>query len=240
MLTPRLTGSIIRLGALLLLSATPCFADGTSVGQIYAPYVQPLEQELELVFIDDNRGDNSDTSSSYWHKLGYGTSLLDKIYTELSVTRLHEQQQTLHVVELEGIWQLSEQGEYDSDWGMLFELEIGLERDARELSVGILNSRDFGKFTLLSNALVAVEWGSDINDEIETALAMQLRYRWKPAIEPTIELFMAQDTIALGPGFGGIIRLQGVNQLRWNASALKGFTDDADTSIKLELEYEFF
>jgi len=144
------------------------------------------------------------------------------------------------VVELEGIWQLSEQGEYDSDWGALFELEIGLERDAREVSLGILNSRDFGKFTLLSNALVAVEWGSDINDEIETALAMQLRYRWRPAIEPTIELFMAQDTIALGPGFGGIIRLQGINQLRWNASALKGFTDDANTSIKLELEYEFF
>ena len=228
------------VATLFLAHALPSAADGSSIGQIYAPYVQPLEQELELVFINDNRGDNSDTPSSDWQKLGYGTSLLDNIYTELSVTRRHEQQQSLHVVELEGIWQLSEQGEYDSDWGALFELEIGLERDARELSLGILNSRDFGKFTLLSNALIAVEWGSDINDEIETALAMQLRYRCRPAVEPTLELFVAQDTLAIGPGLGGIVRLQGVNQLRWNASVLQGFADDADISLKLELEYEFF
>ncbi len=224
----------------MLLATTKSLADGTSIGQIYAPYVQPLEQELELVFIDDNRGDNSATPSSYWQKLGYGTSLLDKIYTELSVTRLTEQQQTLHVVELEGIWQLSEQGEYDSDWGMLFELEVGLERDAAEFSVGLLNSRDIGKFTLLSNALVAIEWGSDIDDEVETALAMQLRYRWGPRVEPIIELFLSEDTAAIGPGLGGIVRMQGANQLRWNASVLKGFTEGANTSVKLELEYEFF
>ena len=232
---PRLTA-----GLLSCFTAHIALADGSSAGQIYAPYVQPLEKEIELVGVYDERSSRSLIPSSHWTKVGYGTALWDHLYTEVAVTRTVAENETYTTVELEGIWQITEQGEYDSDWGMLFELETSFDRSAHEFTVGLLNSRDWGRWTFLTNVTAAVEWGDDIHDEIETALAIQTRYRASQAIEPTLEIFMAQYTLSMGPGLTGIVKFDGPEQLRWNAVVLTGLDNNTDLSVKLEFEYEFF
>ena len=89
---------------LIMVSIGPTYslADGSAVTQIYSPYVQPLEKELEFVWIHDERRDgHTPTSSSA--KVGYGTSLFTNLYTELSVTHLNTDDGSLDEIELETI-----------------------------------------------------------------------------------------------------------------------------------------
>lgn len=233
-------GVRVCIGLFGCLAAHVAVADGSSVGQIYAPYVQPLEREVELVGVFDERSRSGVIPASHWTKVGYGTAIWDHFYTEVAITRTIAEDDKFTTIELEGIWQLTEQGEYNSDWGMLFELETSFDRSANEFTVGLLNSRDVGRWTILTNVTAAIEWGQDVSDELETALAIQTRYRASQAMEPTVEFFAAQDTLSLGPGLTGIIKLNGPEQLRWNAVLLAGLDDKTEFSFKLEFEYEFF
>jgi len=226
---------------LIMVSIGPTYslADGSAVTQIYSPYVQPLEKEIEFVWIHDERRDgHTPTSSSA--KVGYGTSLFTNLYTELSVTHLNTDDGSLDEIELEAIWQLTEQGEYSSDWGMLFELETVLGEDAHEVSVGVLNQKDIDRWSIISNFVVSYEWGAQRQDEPETRLGIQTRYRLGAAFEPTVELFMGDETRAIGPGATGIYKMSQARQLRWNAAILFGVDGYADYTAKLEFEYEFF
>ncbi len=221
------------------LMAGEVLADGSAIGQIYAPYVQPLERELELLWLDENRKGGVIPSNSL-SKLGFGTSLFAGVYTEISMASIEIDGEQTQQVELEGIWQVTEQGEYSSDWGMLLEAETNLDSDISEFSVGVLNQKDWGKISLLTNVVASYEWGEDIVSEFETRLGMQARYRLRPTFEPMIEFFQGQDTTALGVGAGGLIKLSPGRQLRWGVSALKGLNPELEDAIKLELEYEFF
>lgn len=225
--------------AVLASFASYARADGSAIGQIYSPYVQPLEKEIEWVWVHDERSD-SVLPTTQRSKVGYGTSLWEGVYTEVSVSDVNTEDADYHTLELETVWQLTEQGEYGSDWGLLFEVERDVGREAQEVALGVLNQLDMGRFSLLTNALLAYEWGRDINDELESVLAMQLRYRWRSEIEPTVEFFQAQNTTALGLGLTGVVRLQAPNQFRWNLVALEGLGKGPDYSVKFELEYEFF
>ena len=223
----------------LLLLSVQARGDGTAVTQIYSPYVQPLEKELEFVWIhDERRQGHTPTSSS--SKFGYGTSLLPNLYTELSLTHIDTDDGSLDEIELEAIWQLTEQGEYNSDWGLLFEMETVLGEDANEISVGVINQRDIKRWSIISNFVVSYEWGEYLQDEPETRLGIQTRYRLGAEFEPTIELFMGDETRAIGPGATGIFKMTQARQLRWNAAILFGLDGYADYTAKLEFEYEFF
>ena len=228
------------VSAAFLGSVSPVLADGSSVGQIYRPYVQPLEQELEFVGVYDSRSDDGRIPTSRWARLGYGTALSDTVYGEISVTNVRSTDVRYQSLELEAVWQITEQGEYSSDWGMLFELETGLDYDSHEAVIGVLNSLDIGRFTVLTNASLKTEWGNASQNELETALAIQTRYRWSRALEPTVELFMAEDTLSVGPGLSGTIKLAGPDSLLWNFAVLAGLENSTDYSVKLEIEYEFF
>ena len=169
----------------LSTGSTHGLADGSAVTQIYSPYVQPLEKELEFVWIHDDRH-KGHTPSSTSAKVGYGTSLFTNLYTELSITHLNTDEGSLDEIELETIWQLTEQGEYSSDWGLLFELETALGEDAHEISLGVLNQKDINRWSIVSNVVVSYEWGAQRQDEPETRLGIQTRYRLGTAFEPTM------------------------------------------------------
>ncbi len=215
-------------------------ADSSVIGQIYAPYVQPLEQEIEFVWVEEERGDGSPLPASRRSKLGYGRSIWSGVYTELAVSSIDTYDSDYDQIELEAIWQITDQGEFASDWGLLLEAETSFGRDGSEITAGVLNQRDFGRFSVITNAKLTYEWGDDVNTEFETALGIQGRYRWRRELEPTVELFMGQNASAVGPGATGIWSFGGGRQLRWNASFLKGLKTGFDYSVKLELEYEFF
>lgn len=228
--------SIFVVSLLLPLAA---LADGLVVDRIYDPYVQPLESEIEWRSVIQSDDELSDDQK---HSLGFGRALSDRWALELYVigVKTGGESLTLGAYELEAKWQLTEQGEYAFDWGLLFELEREVDRNAWEASSKLIASRDFGRWSGTANLGVVYEWGFGIDDEVETELRMQARYRLKESLEPGIELHMGQDTRALGPALAGLYRLSPGKKLRWEAGVFFGLdTPSPDETFKFTFEFEF-
>ncbi|HEY7776297.1 MAG TPA: hypothetical protein VIC02_07125, partial [Kineobactrum sp.] len=137
-------------------------------------------------------------------------------------------------------WQLSEQGEFALDYGLLFELEKSRQEDAWEYSTSLLLERELGRFSTTANLGVIYEWGEDISDELETSMALQGRYRYSPLLEPALELYMGEDTLGVGPVVMGMARMGVRRALRWEAGVIWGLDNStADYTLRGVLEYEF-
>ncbi len=233
----------VATSAVAAISLIPALAvaDGLVVDRVYDPYVQPLETEFEwrsIIQSDDDLG------GPQKHSFGVGRGWTDRWATELYVIGAKSSGESISVdaFELEAKWQLTEQGEYAFDWGMVFELERETEtaNDAWELSTTLIATRDFGKWIGTANVGLIYEWGNHIQNEIETLLRLHARYRFKESLEPAIELHMGQDTVALGPALTGLSRLSPGKKLRWEAGVFLGVDSDSpDRTFKLGIEYEF-
>ena len=203
--------------------------------------MQLLEKEIEYrVLYEDDSDDVVDGRTR--HKLGYGKSISDQFFVEFYVTGADEPGDRLELesYEAEVKWQLSEQGEYDNDWGLLFELEKEHGDSIWEASTTLIVLREWSDWVAIGNLSVIYEWGSDIDNEWETAFAGQLRYRNSEQIEPGIEFYQSQDTQGIGPVLTGLWRLGDGKKLNWEFGAILGTNNDtADVNWKLNIEYEF-
>jgi len=214
-------------------------ADGIVVDRIYDPYVQPLETELEwrsIIQSDDTLGDKQK------HFFGFGRSLSDRWAAEIYAigTKSSGRSLSINTYELEFKWQLTEQGEYAFDWGMVFELERETDEDVWELAATVVSARDFGRWTGVANLGLVYEWGSGISDELESELRLQARYRFRESIEPAVELHMGQDTVALGPAIVGLQRLSPGKKLRYELGIFWGLDEQSpDQTVKASIEFEF-
>jgi hypothetical protein len=228
------------LGLALCLSGEAA-ADGTIIDKIYHPYVQPLERELELrSSIEHDSTDDARELRIY--RLGYGQSLNDSWFAEgyLIGQQEHDNTLRLQAFELEALWQLTEQGEYWADWGALFEFEKVRSSNSMEFSSALLVEKEWGRWAGTANLYALYEFGDDIDNEFETALAAQLRYRYRQSFEPALELYKGQYTLGLGPVLTGTVRLGERRKLYWEAGAILGLdSDTADQTYRLLLEYEF-
>ncbi|MGB5722233.1 MAG: hypothetical protein WBM34_16200, partial [Woeseiaceae bacterium] len=123
--------------AAILLAPASADADGIVVGKIYDPYVQPLEQELEWRAL--NQADDR-VADLQKHSLGVGRSISDRWAFEVYAIAQKGSGESLSFdsYELELKWQLTEQGEYAVDWGLLFELEREVENNTWEFASSVL------------------------------------------------------------------------------------------------------
>jgi hypothetical protein len=224
---------------LTVLASGSAVADGIVVNKVYEPYVQPLETEIEWRSVLQDDDDIPDLRK---HAIGIGRSLSDRWFAEFYVAGTRDARDSLDIdlYELEVRWQLTEQGEYAFDWGMVFELEREVDNDAWEFGTTLVSARDFGRWSAVANFGLIYEWGSGVASEIETELHVQTRYRYREVFEPAVELHVGQDTTALGPAFTGLYRFSPGKKLRWNAGVFWGVDEDTpDRIFKLNLEYEF-
>lgn len=227
------------LAALVLVAPGIARADNAAVDKIYHPYVQPLEREFELRAVAEQG--RAGANDQRW-RLGYGQALTGSFFAELYV--LGEDtggdRSEVSAYELEGLWQLTEQGEYAADWGLLFELEKERDDNLWEFSTALLAEREWGRWVGTANAHLIREWGDAVADEWETRLGLQARYRLSPLWEPAIEFHAAEDLRALGPALLGTARLGGRRKLHWEAGLFAGLdADSPDLSVRGQLEYEF-
>lgn len=223
----------------LMATGSASFADGIVVDRLYDPYVQPLENELELRSLMQH---NDETPDVQQQLLGFGRSLTDRIAVEIYAIANHGRSEdlSLDATEIEVKWQITEQGEYALDWGMLFELEREFEDNAWELSTSVLTAREFGRWTGLANLDFIYEWGSGVQAEWETTLHLQMRFRYRETIEPGFELHKGEDTFAAGPILTGLYRMGPGRKLRWSIGAFVGLDRiSPDNIVRLNLEYEF-
>lgn len=216
-------------------------ADGGAVDKVYHPYVYQLEREIELRGVVQNDNDPMRDGTQTW-RLGIGQSWTDRWYTEFYVIgeKVEGHDLSVRAWELEAKWQLTEQGEYWADWGLLFEFEADHDRDAWEASTAALVAKEWGRWTGMANLALIYEWGDDVTSEWETRAAAQLRYRWKPGLEPAVELYSGEDTKGLGPVFMGNVRAGGRRQLHWEIGVIFGLdSDSTDQTYRALVEFEF-
>lgn len=231
----------LTMVAIFALPATAVLADGAVVDKVYHPYVDALESEIEFrsLFQDSSRSNDNDKQS---HRLAFGHSIGDRLFGEayLVAARSRSGDFDIEAYELELKWQLTEQGQYAADWGLLFEWEDEFDADIRELSAGLLVEREFGRLSGTANLMLIQEWGDDIRDEFETAFSAQARYRLSRTLEPALEFYAGQDYRGLGPVFLGNLNLGIRRSLNWEAGIIFGADDDSpDHSYRLLLELEF-
>lgn len=219
---------------LLLLPGSPVFAGGSTVDKVYAPYVQPLEKELEWRL--------TDADGKQKQRLGYGQSLSDRVFVEgyLIGEKTADKALRLQAYEVEALWQLTEQGQYSFDWGLVSEIEWQRDNDDWEVATGLITSRSWGRWEATSNLWLKYEWQENGSKEFETALALQGRYRLASWFEPAIEFYAGENTRALGPVAMGDVRLQPGKKLHWEIGALTGLdSHTADITWRSLLELEF-
>jgi len=240
----RRRSSVLRsaLGAALACSpATAALADGIVIDKIYHPYVQPLEREFEWRATLQNRQPGRPDDLQLY-RFAYGQALGDRWFAEIYLlgSRSDADSFDVEAYEVEAQWQLTEQGEYWADWGMVFELEKETGKSAWEFSTGLLAEKEWGRWSGTANLFVMHEWGEDVDDETETRLGLQARYRYSPAFEPALEIYSGEDTRGIGPAMLGQIRLGGRRSLRWEAGAIFGVDSKSpDTTLRFLLEFEF-
>ena len=233
--------------ALLLLSlvfvslSSPLLADGIVIDKIYHPYVQPLEQELEIRLLQQNN-QSGIADNTRLYRLAYGRSLSDRLFIEAYLVGQGSSNESLDLqsIEMEIKWQLTEQGEYWADWGVLAELSKGIGNNIYEASIGLIAEKEFGHWSGTTNFIIEQEWGSGIDDELESVFSLQTRYRYSQTLEPGIEFYAGQNSIGVGPVLMGQAKLVGPKKLKWEAGVIFGLDSKSpDTSVRLLFEYEF-
>ena len=227
------------ISSILLLSATTALPVYAEMDRVYHPYVEQSERELEYGFtLRDIKGENE-----LLNHAGIGYAWNYNIFTELyllteSIT--HEGEK-VRGYEIEVKWQITEQGEYWADWGLL--LEAGTARDisSHEIAVGVLWEKEISnRWVAAANVIAEYEYGRDITDEFETALRAQLRYRYSAAIEPAFEFYLDDQDWAAGPALMGTVKLSGRKQMRWELGLLFGLDQATpESSLRGGIEFEF-
>jgi hypothetical protein len=220
----------------LILSILPSLvlADESAIDKVYHPYVQPLEREVEWRMIS--------ADSEQLHRFGIGKSFSDRLFIEgyLIAEDNKEGNFSLTAYELEAKYQLTEQGEYAVDWGVIMEIEKEKDEDSWEVAGGVLMEKEWGRWVGAVNFWGIYEWGDNKDDEIESVLALQARYRYSRFLEPAIEFYSGEETRGLGPVLMGDVRMGTGKKLHWEAGAIIGLDSKTpDNTWRLLTEFEF-
>lgn len=209
------------------------------IERVYHPYVEQNEREIEYGAVwRDLDGDNV-----MLNRAGFGYAWAEHWFGEVYLLKesvSHDGEQ-VRGYEAEVKWQLTEQGEHWADWGLLFEVGSEEDIDRREFALGLLIEKELGSAWVgAANLFAEYEYGEDTPDEFETALRAQLRYRYSPAIEPAVELYLDDQDYAAGPVLTGVQKLSPGRQLRWELGWLLGLDANTPTNnIRLAIEFEF-
>jgi hypothetical protein len=226
---------------LLVTASSGALADGLAIDKVYHPYVDALESEVEYRLL----APKNETSLNWprqIHQLSLGRSFGQRWFGEIYLKGEKNRGESFNIeaVELEFKKQLTEQGEYSFDAGLLLEYENEYEDDVQEISAALLLEREIGQWSLAANLFGIYEWGDELSDEFETALAVQARFRSSREFEPGMEFYAGQDTLGIGPVIQGTVSTGVRKSLHWEAGVIIGLKDETpDHTVRLLLEYEF-
>lgn len=241
-------GFALPLGAALIVTPTPAHAAHT----VYSPIVE--EGEIAIEFRGHHDFDSADDKDGgEQHKLELEYAPTAWWLTEVLGEWEKEPNEDLEATEVawENIFQLTEQGKYWADFGLLAEYAHSLEDGAKDaIELGVLAEKQFSRSVATVNLLAEREFEHGADAEVE--YAMRWRYRLNQAFEPGLELYgefgdwghfgrLKDHQHELGPAaLGKIHSANGRSAFAYQTALLFGLTHDApDTTLRLQLEYEF-
>lgn len=150
----------------------------------------------------------------------------------------------------ENIFQLTPQGKYWMDFGLLAEYAHSLEKDGDDaLELGLLAEKQLSSTVLTANLV----FERAFDDGAETEMEYAARYRWRvsQAFEPGVEIHgelgdwgdnggFSEHEHEAGPAVMGKLGTGTHSAFKYEAAVLFGLTEESpDTTFRLLLEYEF-
>ena len=208
------------------------------VDKIYDPYVTEGETEIESRAVH-----KFDDDDEHKIKLGVGHGVNSFWFIEGYVIGEKEPGEGFDVtnVEIENKFQLTEQGQYWLDAGLLIEVEKEINEDVWELKVGPLFAKQIKKWVVTTNFFIEQKFGSDDEEhEAELQGAAQLKYLLSPSLQPAVEYYGDEETHALGLALLGKTSW-GKTPVKWELGALGGLNSNtADFNLRWLIEWEFY
>lgn len=223
---------------LFLLIFIP-FNANANVDKLYHPYVEYDTYEFETRII--SLLDNEFSSDFSIYRFGFGKDVSERLFLELYLIGAQDSSSKVEIeaYEIEALYQMTEQGEYWIDVGLLFELENEAESNKWETSTGLLLEKEFGRWSGTFNLKAQYLFEDDTRHEWSANSALPFRYRYKALFEPGIEIFSSKDSFAIGPVFLGDIRLS-KSKIHWEVGLLKeAKANGSDNILRALFEYEF-
>jgi hypothetical protein len=213
-----------------------CHSDIT---RVYHPYVDPLESEVEYRVTQSF----DDLDYRYrLHTLGYGQAVTDKLFLEgyFNTSESTTASAEVEAFEVEGIYQLTEKGSHYFDYGLLVEAQRENKSNISDFASTLLLEREFGSTSLTANLGFTYEYGAGVDNDIYPLARMQWRYRYKPFLEPAMEIQLDKYDKCVGPSLIGALPITKHQHLKWEAGLLFGLDNKTpDTTLRFLLEYEF-
>jgi high-affinity iron transporter len=257
-LMKRLDRAPSRLAPVSLVAIGVCAVYGLLVPRsahaahvVYSPVVEEGEIALELRgHYDFDSRDDVDGSQQYKLDLEYTPTAWWR--TEVLGEWEREPGESIEATEVawENVFQLTPQGKYWMDFGVLAEYAHSLEDDGEDaLELGLLGEKQFSSTVLTANLIFEREFEGGADTEMEFAA----RYRWRvsEALEPGFELYsglgdwgangrMHDHEHQLGPSVMGKLRSGQRTAFKYEAAVLFGLTEESpDNTVRFLLEYEF-
>ncbi len=236
----RLTLGVVAMAPALAWADNPFQHNG--VDKVYHPYVQPLETEIEYRSVLQTDGNPLEDGVAM-HRFAIGRAISDRVFVEAYLIGKETPQDDFRLDgwELETRVQLTEQGEFWADWGVLFEYERERSESITEAAAVILMEKEITPFWITTlNFGTEYEFGSDIENEWDFDVAAQLRYRFSERFEPSVEYYKDEFTSAAGPVFQGVERFGIARKFYWEVGVLFPLNNTTpDTTYRFLLEFEF-
>lgn len=216
--------------------STPVCAD---IDRVYHPYVDQGEREIEYGVL----WRNITNSPVALERAGIGYAWSEYWFGEIYLLKesfTHEAQK-IQGYEAEIKWQITDQGEYWADWGLLIEAGSTRDINRHEFATGLLMEKEItANWISTWNFIAEYEFGNDIKDEFETALRAQFRYRFSPAIEPALEFYLDDQDWAAGPALTGLQKISATKKICWEMGWLFGLDAETPTNnLRIGIELEF-
>lgn len=233
-------------GATFISFSAPAHA----TDKVYAPYVDKGEFELEW------RGgydfdDNEDKDGAWKQKLAVGYGITDywfsEIYGELEREGESGANTEFTAIEWENRFQLTEQGQYWLDAGILTELEYNTNDGPDKAEIKALFAKDTGKLSHIANIGAEREFGDHSGNDTEFGVSWSSRYRYRPEFEPGFEIHSDFGSLSDGSSFNeekhriGPVIYGSIGHFSYDVGYLAGVSGGAaDGTLKAILEYEWY
>lgn len=221
--------------------------------KIYSPSVVQGETEVELrAFYSGDNSPALDGEQAY--RLAVGHAFTDYWASELYAVLGAGPGRSLGTegVEWENRFQITPQGKYWMDSGLMTELSLSSRSgEPSEFALIPLLEKQFGRILATANPFLEWQFGTNAESGTTFGYRGRIEYLLHPAFSPAVEFHgepgifgkfgaTAGQRHQVGPAFYGVTRFGGRRALLYSAAVLFGLTRGSpDTTLATRLEYEF-
>jgi len=228
------------------LHARPARADHV----VYSPIVEQGEIAVELRgHYDFDDRDDVDGGQKYKAEVEWAPTARWLTEALVEFERAPNENPKTTEVAWENVFQLTEQGRYWADFGLLAEYAHSLEDDGEDaIELGLLAEKQSGRH--LGRVNLTFERELTGSAETEVGYAWQYRFRRGEQFEPGLEMHgelgdtdhlgaFDEHEQQLGPACFGMLRTS-AGHLKYEAALLFGLTHESpDHTLRVMFEYEF-